>query len=195
MFVKKTKKEVMYHGRNYCRIYKRLFALRKRILAIVFTFLLTIFPNSSYVLGCYQTYTYPGKHVITEQVMVAIINEDIDALIGMMSEESRNNIEDLPGKFREFIDAIDGEIIEYERKPVGSASDLSNNGVRISREGWAVEISTEDRLYRMYISWTSVNNVRPEEVGMQGIRLFEVNENDSENELLVKIHYTYPSSD
>ena len=68
-------------------------ALRKRILAIVFTFLLSIFPNSSYVLGCYQTYTYPGKHVITEQVMDAIINEDIDALIGMLSEESRNNIE------------------------------------------------------------------------------------------------------
>ena len=82
-------------------------ALRKRILAVVFTFLLTIFPNSSYVLGCYQTYTYPGKHVITEQVMDAIINEDIDALIGMLSEERRNNIEDLPGKFREFIDAID----------------------------------------------------------------------------------------
>lgn len=171
------------------------FALRKRILAIVFTFLLTIFPNSSYVLGCYQTYTYPGKQVITEQVMDAIINEDIDALIGMLSEESRNNIEDLPGKFREFIDAIDGAIIEYERKPVGSASDLSNNGVRISRENWAIDMNTSNGEYRVRIYWTSVNNVRPGEVGMHGISLFKNNDDGGPRDFLAEVYYQNPSSD
>ena len=162
------------------------FALRKRILAIVFTFLLTVFPNSSYVLGCYQTYTYPGKQVITEQVMDAIINEDTDALIGMLSEESRNNIEDLPDKFREFLDAIDGEIIEYESAGGQSGSDLSNNGVRISRRSWEVDLTTENNDYRVCVYWTAVNNVNPEEVGLQGISLYKYDDDGGLNEFLAK---------
>ena len=161
-------------------------ALRKRILAIVFTFLLTIFPNSSYVLGCYQTYTYPGKQVITELIMDAIINEDIDALIGMMSEERRKNIEDLSGKFRKYIDTIEGDIIEYELTGGQSGSDLSNNGVRISKVDWTVTVITEDDEYYIDIFWTSVNNVNPEEVGLQVITLYKDNDDGGLYEFLAK---------
>ena len=72
---------------------------------------------------------------------------------------------------------------------------MSNNGVRISRRSWEVNITTTRGAYILGIYWTSVNNVRPEEVGMRAIKLFKANDDVSAYDFLAEVNYKYPSLD
>ena len=72
---------------------------------------------------------------------------------------------------------------------------MSNNGVRISRTSWGIDFTTRNYDYCMYIYWTSVNNVNPEEVGMQGISLFKNNDDGGPREFLAELYYQNPSSE
>ena len=63
---------------------------------------------------------------------------------------------------------------------------MSNNGVRISRRSWEVDLTTENNDYRVCVYWTAVNNVNPEEVGLQGISLYKYDDDGGLNEFLAK---------
>ena len=63
---------------------------------------------------------------------------------------------------------------------------MSNNGVRISRTSWGIDFTTRNYDYLVYIYWTSVNNVNPEEVGLQGISLYKYDDDGGLNEFLAK---------
>jgi hypothetical protein len=163
-------------------LYKILSVLNK-IRLIVLTFLLTIFPSCGILLGPYQSLTYPGQTVITDNVITAINAGDIDALEAMMSENNKKNIEDLPGKIGEFIDAIDGEIIEYSYAGGGYEKDISDYGERYSLRSWDVDVITDTESYRIIITWIAVNSNAPEKVGMSGISIL-----DSEDNFLFSVY-------
>ena len=80
----------------------------------VLTFLLAIFPSCGMLLTPYQSLTFPGEKVITEDVMHAIQTKDVVALEGMISPTRKKAMEDLSGNIGALIDAINGEIIEYK---------------------------------------------------------------------------------
>ena len=150
----------------------------KKFIIKILAFLLTMFPSCGILLAPYQSLTYPGQIVVTDNVMNAIKTGDVTALDSMMSMRSKENLEDLPGNLNQIINSIDGEIVEYNS--LGTSDyDKSDYGSQISRRSWKILFNTDTESYRLEVTWIVVNNRAPEEVGMSNMSL-----SDSEGNLL-----------
>lgn len=154
----------------------------KNFIIKILAFLLTMFPSCGTLLAPYQSLTYPGQTVITDNVMNAVKTGNIGSLEDMMSEYNKKNIEDLPGKISTFIDVIDGEIIEYSYAGGGYEKDIENYE-RYSLRSWDVDVITDTESYRLIITWIAVSNRTPEKVGMSSIAIF-----DSGHTLLAEVY-------
>lgn len=150
----------------------------KNFIISILAFLLSLFPSCGTLLAPYQSLTYPGQIVVTDNIMNAIETGDATALEAMMSMSSKENLEDLPGSISTIINSIDGEIVEYSS--LGTSDyDKSNYGSQISRRSWKILFNTAIESYRLDVTWIVVNNREPEEVGMSNMSL-----SDSEGNLL-----------
>lgn len=150
----------------------------KKFIISILAFLLTIFPRCGMLLAQYQSLTFPGEAVVSDKIIDAINEYDIDALAAMMSEESKKAIEDLPGRIEIFIDTIDGEIISYEFGGGGYEKDIFDYAKHYSLKSWELIVETdEEKSYAINITWIIVNDNVPEEVGMTCMTLGDTDHN------------------
>jgi hypothetical protein len=124
------------------------------------------------LLAPYQSMTFPGEGIVTDNIMTAIEAKDITTLTAMISLERQKTMEDLPGNIGKLIDSIDGEIIGYDWFG-SSIFDESNLGKRVSRRTWDIRIETTTGSYRLGTGWVVINNRAPNEVGMLSMSLFD----------------------
>ena len=144
----------------------------------VLAFLLTIFPGCGMLQAPYQSLTFPGEKVATEEIMSAIEARDVAALMDMVSPGTKRKYENIPRNVGALIDVIDGEIVEFNWHPIGGF-DESNYGKLISRKDWDITFETATKSYILVVAWEIINNREPERVGLGNMALF-----DSENNLL-----------
>ena len=156
-----------------------------KIILSILAFLLTIFPNSRTLLTQQQSWSFPGKSVVSQNIVDAINAGDTDALMDMMSLDTKQNMEDLRGHVEELMNAIDGEIIEGKLGGGGYSSSESGTGQAIRKESWEWEIKTATSSYELDIYWIIVHSHAPQEVGLCSLSLY-----DSENNLLVTTYHT-----
>ena len=149
-----------------------------KIIVTVLAILLTVFPNSGFLLANYQNLTFPGDDVITDTIIEAIKKDDADTIEAMLSQHTKEHGENLNQKIKELIDAIDGEIIEYRDHGSGGDGDYSNNGVSVKDKSWKILIKTESKQeYLVCVSWVVVNTINSEKVGMKTLRLIDTDFN------------------
>ncbi len=149
-----------------------------KIIVIILAVLLTIFPNSAFLLSNYQNLSFLGEDAITDIIVEAINNNDADTIEDMLSQHTKENGENLNQKIKELIAAIDGDIIEYYDSGNGGDGAYSNNGVSIKDKSWAIYIKTDsDSEYLVCVSWVIVNTINPDKVGMKTIYLTDTHHN------------------
>lgn len=150
----------------------------KKIIISILVVLLTIFPDSAFLLSNYQNLTFLGDDAVTDIIIDAINNNDADTIEAMLSQHTKENGENLNSKIKELIATIDGDIIEYYDSGNGSDGAYSNNGVSIKDKSWAIYIKTDsDSEYLVCVSWVIVNTINPDKVGMKTIYLTDTHHN------------------
>lgn len=149
-----------------------------KILALIFSILLIFFPDSAFVLANYQDWSFPGKAEITDSIVEAFNNDDADAIEEMLSQQTKENGENLNQKIKEMISVVDGEIIEYRDNGNGGDGDYVNNGVYVKYVSWDTYVKTDtSKEYVIGVSWDTVNTVNPKKVGMRTILLTDLSYN------------------
>ncbi|MBQ7838539.1 MAG: DUF5104 domain-containing protein [Clostridia bacterium] len=149
-----------------------------KIIVTILAVLLTIFPNSGFLLSNYQNLTFLGEDAITDTIVEAINNNDADTIEAMLSQHTKENGENLNQKIKELIAAIDGDIIEYQEHGSGGDGEYSNNGVSIKDKSWKILIKTDTgKEYLVCVSWVIVNTSNPQKVGMKTLRLIDTDFN------------------
>jgi len=152
----------------------------------ILSFLLAIFPSCGLLLAPYQSLTFPGEEVITEEIMNAIDSKDIAALEAMMSSKLKQSVKDLRGEIGAITAAIDGKIVDYSWNGA-TIYDEANFGKRISRRTWEIKFDTAAKSYSLYISWVIVDNRTPDEVGMYSMILLDPELSGTDNSVLAKV--------
>ena len=152
-----------------------------KILALLVSLLLTIFPNNSYLEYLSQTLSFPGNNAVCEQIAEFIKENDADSIYSMFCEADKQNNENLKADIQNIINTIDGTIIKAERGAGGSQSDYSNLGVNRSKRDFYLDIDTVNASYRLLIFWVTVDTESPEKVGLSSLTL-----RDSERNLVAE---------
>lgn len=141
-------------------------------IASILSFLLMIFPNYSLFLGLQQQILFPGEQVVAEQIIDAIVDGDINALVAMYSEESINTGEVTTENIENIINSFEGDINLCKYLGAGG-SDYSNNGTQKSHRQLKIEIETSEELYVVYATWVISDTENPEKVGLAQITVFD----------------------
>ena len=61
-----------------------------KIISAIIAFLLVLFPNSESLLGAQQQASFPGEKAVAKQIVEAIKDKDIDALIDMYCDAAKS---------------------------------------------------------------------------------------------------------
>lgn len=149
-----------------------------KIIVTILAFLLTFFPNSSFLLSNYQNFSFLGKDTINNMIVEAINNNDADTTESLLSQHTKENGENLNLKIKELIAAIDGDIIEYYDAGSGGDGEFSDGNAYVKDTLWSVYLKTDTgKEYQLYISWMIVNTANPNKVGMKTMGLCDMNHN------------------
>lgn len=158
-----------------------------KILSLIISFLLTVFPWSSYLQSQSQQLAFPGEKAACKMIAEYIKDNDVESIYNLYSEADKMYNENLREQIQNIIDSIDGKIIKTERGAgVGHQSDYANMGVYQSQRDFALEIKTTTEKYELLIFWITVDTEKPETVGLGALNLF-----DSNNELVAYASYNY----
>lgn len=145
-----------------------------KILSLIISFLLTIFPSSSYLQCQSQQLAFPGEEAACNMIADYIKDNDVEAIYNLFCEAEKQSNKNLKDDIQNVIDAIDGKIIKAKRSAgVGHQSDYANMGVYQSQRDFALEIKTTTEKYELLIFWVTVDTESPEEVGIGSLALFD----------------------
>lgn len=143
-----------------------------KILATIIAFLLILFPDSGTLLIYQWQLAFPGEKVVAEDIIDAIKNKDVDTLINMYSESAKSTGEVTKENLENFINAINGDIIESKYNGYDS-SDKIAYGSGISTRQIKIKINTSEDTYNIFVSWVIVDTENPENVGLIQLSLFD----------------------
>ena len=142
----------------------------KQILISILAFLLSIFPHNANLLGAYQEAIYSGRNTISEQIVSAINDNDIEKLKMMMSPYMKEKNSDLDDKLQILLNAIDDNIINYRVVSSGETS-KSNYGYYIKGESWKILFNYRERQYGIVVSYMIAYTNNLDYVGINTFRL------------------------
>ncbi|NLO45820.1 MAG: DUF5104 domain-containing protein [Clostridiales bacterium] len=168
----------------------KLTKLIDKIVIGIVAFLLTLFPNSTGLLSLHQQQTN-HSFIGAEKIASAIETGDVAALESLMCLNIKENVEDLPGKVGELMDAIEGEIVESTWKSGGgSYFERREKGRQIVQAGVDIYITTTEGTYLVAVWWEAVNTFKPEETGIRNIALCDPELSVTDGYVLVRISAT-----
>lgn len=90
----------------------------------------------------------------------------------MMADNVKKSVENLSDQIGNLVDAIDGEIVEYDLSS-SVRYDKSDYGTRYSSISWNIHIKTNTKNYSLIIGWVVVDSREPEKVGMDCVILLD----------------------
>lgn len=156
--------------------------MTKIIISIV-SILLILFPFSSTLLGTYQQLTFPGVQEITSDIVDAIKSNDIEAIENMLSKEAKQRMGDPQKSISEFLQTIDGEIVDARQVGGGGESSESGAGYVYKVKTWTIEVKTSQNTYLLSITWIISDTRSTQHVGMSS--MFFAN---TEHEILAELY-------
>lgn len=156
--------------------------MTKIIISIV-SVLLILFPFSSTLLGTYQQLTFPGVQEVTNDIVDAIKSNDIQAIEEMLSKEAKQRMGDPQKSISEFLQTIDGEIVDARQVGGGGESSESGSGYVYKVKTWTVEVNTPQNTYLLSITWIISDTRSPQHVGLSS--MFFANR---EHEILAELY-------
>ena len=138
-----------------------------KIISAIIAFLLMLFPNSGNLLIMQQQLSFPGEKAAANQIVEAIQNNDIDALIDMYCDVAMSTGEVTKENLQNLINSIEGNIKKgglygYDSSTHGSVSDRQLK----------IKIETDRGDYLVYASWVVADLEYPERVGLLQLTLF-----------------------
>ena len=136
----------------------------QKIISMILSFLFMIFPFSSTLQWFDQVNRFPGKDVVTEQLIEAFKNEDVEAIREMFCEYEKNDERIVP-QIKKLFDAIKGDFVSARYIPAGGSH---SNGTESSEE-WDIEYVTTKEVYIINPQWFVSDIVNPERVGLYAI--------------------------
>lgn len=142
-----------------------------KILVSILSVLVILFPFSSFLVGTYQQLSFPGKQEITEEIIDAVKSNDIDALEKMLSERTKKNLGNPQEKIADFLQNIEGEIINAEYHSGSSEKDESGGGYVYSFRGWKIKLETTEKMYLLRVNWIRADTREPDKVGLDSLIL------------------------
>ena len=154
-----------------------------KLFALIILFLLTIFPNSSYLECQSQQLAFPGEEAACEMITEYIKDNDVEAIYNLYCEEDKQVNENLKEQIQGVINSFDGKILKTKNVPVGHQSDYANNGVYQSKRTFVMDVFTANETYEVYIFWVTVDTESPEKVGLSAITVY-----DSESNLVAEAY-------
>lgn len=139
-----------------------------KIISAIIAFLLMLFPNSGSLLGAQQQVLFPGEKAAAKQIVEAIKDNDIDALIDMYCDAAKSTGEVTTENLQNLINSIEGNI-----KNGGLYGyDSSDHGSQKSDRQLKIKIETDKGDYLIYASWVVADTEQPERVGLLQLTLF-----------------------
>ena len=151
----------------------------KQILISILAFLLTIFPNSSTLLGNYQELTFPGMYEVSQQIVDAINNNDVEAFKKYLCPNMKKH-DDLDEKIQSFMDAVDDEIIEYKVTDYGGGSTSKYNYYEKNKD-WGIRFSSNREMKQIFITYSIADTKKPDDVGIVTVNLFASDDEHPDN--------------
>ena len=148
-----------------------------KILVSILSVLVILFPFSSFLVGTYQQLSFPGEHEITDEIIDAVKSNDIDALEKMLSEETKKNLEDPQKEISDFLQTINGEIIDAKYHRGTGEEDRSGAGYVYSFRGWIIKFETTEDTYFIQVNWIRADTKSPQRVGMSSLLLYDADDN------------------
>lgn len=142
-----------------------------KILAAIIAFLLMIFPNSSTLLFYQQQLDFPGEEVVAEEIIDAIIDSDIEALMNMYCEAAKSTGEVTTDNIEKLIKSLEGNITHGEFFGA-DGGEYSNNGSSEIHRQIKIKIETSKKEYLVYASWIVADTESPEKVGLIQLTLY-----------------------
>ncbi len=142
-----------------------------KILISILSVLVILFPFSSFIVGTYQQLTFPGVQEITNKIVDAMKSNDIEAIEDMLSEETKQRMEDPQKEISEFLQTINGEIINTEYHGGTREKDESGGGYVYSFRCWEIKLETTEKTYYLQINWIRADTRKPDKVGLNSLIL------------------------
>lgn len=148
-----------------------------KLFALIISFLLTFFPNSSFLECKSQELAFPGEEAACEMIAEYIKNNDVDSIYNLYCEEDKQVNKNLKEQIQGVINSFDGEILKTNSVPVGHQSDYANKGVYQSKRTFVMDVYTANETYEVYIFWVTVDTESPEKVGLSAITVYDSESN------------------
>lgn len=148
-----------------------------KIVVIILSILLTFFPNSVSLLGAYQDATYPGEKVVTERVIEAVENGDVEAIEEMMSQYVKSNNATLSEDIKRLMSTMEGNIKEAYWYAGAHDSIIKNYDLYESYGTWVIKFETDKSDYKLHVTWIRANTDKPEMVGLSSLSLSDMEYN------------------
>ena len=151
----------------------------RRIYIALIAFLLTLFPWSPSLIAKQQRIDYPGRDKVFEIIIEAFDTKDVESVYALFSLEVKEKTPDLREQISNFLNYLDkSEITETRGGGVGGGHDLSNYGIRETYRSDSIALLTGNKgRFLLFTEYWIVNNVEPEKVGLDSVRLTIQGEN------------------
>lgn len=135
--------------------------------------ILIFFPFSGTLQSAYQSLTFPGQDVITSDIIDAVKSNNIATIEEMFSERKKDNIGQFSDKTQNFIELIDGSIINADF--FASAGESSESGMGYAKKscGWFIKVETTKDIYYVLVGWTIIDTLNPKNVGLNTLALMD----------------------
>ena len=151
----------------------------RRIYIALIAFLLTLFPWSPSLIAKQQRIDYPGRDKVFEIILEAYETKDVESVYALFSPEVKEKTPDLKEQISNFLSYLDkGDITETHAGGVGGERDLNNYGIRETHRSDSLSLLTGNKgRFLLSTGYWIVNNVEPEKVGLNALRLTIQGEN------------------
>ncbi len=142
-----------------------------KILAVIISFLLMLFPDSGTLLVYQQQLAFPGEKAVAEEIIDAIKNRDAESLINMYSEAAKSTGEITTENIERFFESFEGDVIHGDYLYADGGDHIAY-GYGESHRQLRIEFKTNSETYRLYASWQIVDTENPQKVGLVQLTLF-----------------------
>lgn len=147
----------------------------RRLFVYVISILLMIFPESVSLQGTYQQLNFPGKMVVTDNIIDAIKDEDVERLYDMLSDSQKEKC--LSTEIEKMLDEFDDKIVDAEFYSNGLNSLKKDSTVVEEYMDWSIGFWTSKNFYELRVGWFIADTKNPQRVGLDFLILYDAKDN------------------
>lgn len=116
---------------------------------------------------------------LCENLLMYIVEEDYEGIKELFSERTLNEVEDFETDIEYLFNTFDGSVVSWERSTEKLSSKNISGEKRTHSQVLYIIETTED-IYYMYVSYYSIDELEPKNVGISSLRLV-LEEDDVDN--------------